>query len=113
MPVTYPKVKLWFVDENGEAVFGEGLAMLLEAVEKCGSLSVASDHLGMSYRYALHRVSLAERRLGFELIRRRRGGVAGGASELTTYGKKMLVKYRKIEKEIEKFLENHQVRTSN
>ena len=113
MPVTYPKVKLWFVDENGEAVFGEGLAKLLEAVEKCGSLSVASDHLGMSYRYALHRVSLAERRLGFELIRRRGGGVAGGASELTTYGKKMLVKYRKIEKEIEKFLENHQVRTSN
>lgn len=100
----YPKVKLWFVDENGEAICGEGLATLLEAVEKHGSVSAASKCLDMSYRYALHRVSLAERRLGRELIMRHRGGVAGGTSELTADGKVLIVKYRKIEKEIEKLL---------
>ncbi|MEM3550613.1 MAG: LysR family transcriptional regulator [Candidatus Bathyarchaeia archaeon] len=105
MLVIYPKVKLWFVDENGESVFGEGLAMLLEAVEKYGSLSLASDYLGMSYRYALHRVSLAEKRLGFEIVRRRRGGVLGGSSELTPEGKELLLRFKKIERELEKILE--------
>jgi len=105
MPVAaFPKVKLWFVDERGEAVFGEGLAMLLEAVEKYGSVSAAVDHLGMSYRYALHRISLAEKRLGYGLIRRHRGGAAGGSSELTAKGKELLVKYRNTEKKIERFL---------
>jgi molybdate transport system regulatory protein len=76
----------------------------LEAVEKHGSVSAASKHLDMSYRYALHRVSLAERRLGCELIMRHRGGAAGGTSELTADGKELIVKYRKIEKEIKKLL---------
>lgn len=102
---THPEVKLWLVNEKGEAVFGEGLALLLEAVEKYGSISVASYHLGMSYRYALHRISLAEKRLGYQLIRRLRGGVMGGSSELTGEGRELLLKFKKIEKELEKFLE--------
>lgn len=80
----------------------------MEAVDKYGSIFVASDHLDMSYRYALHRISLAEKRLGYKLIKRHRGGVSGGFSELTAEGKKLLVAYRKIEKEIEKFLETYQ-----
>jgi len=105
MPIiAYPKVKLWLVNEKGEAVFGDGIATLLEAVEKYKSVSAASEHLGMSYRYALHRISLAEKRVGRELVRRRRGGAAGGLSELTVDGKELLVKYRKTEKEIERFL---------
>jgi molybdate transport repressor ModE-like protein len=67
------------------------LAKLLEAVDKYGSIFVASDHLDMSYRYALHRISLAEKRLGYKLIKRHRGGVSGGFSELTAEGKKLLV----------------------
>lgn len=105
MPVTaYPEIKLWFVNEKGEAIFGEGLAMLLEAVEKYGSISVASDHLGMSYRYALHRISLAEKRLGYKLVKRFRGGASGGSSELTGEGRELLQEYRRIEKEIAEFL---------
>jgi molybdate transport system regulatory protein len=100
----YPRVKLWFENEDGESVFGDGLITLLEAVEKYRSISTASKNLDMSYRYALHRVSLAERRLRCVLIRRSRGGVAGGSSELTANGKKLVVKYRKTEREIKKFL---------
>jgi len=100
----YPKVKLWLVNESNEAVFGEGLARLLEAVEKCGSILKASSDLNMSYRYALHRISLAEKRLGFKIVKRSRGGTLGGYSELTAEGKALLTKYEKIEKEITKFL---------
>ncbi|MEM2902066.1 MAG: LysR family transcriptional regulator [Candidatus Bathyarchaeia archaeon] len=100
----YPKAKLWFVNEDGESVLGDGLVTLLEEVEKYRSISKASKKLDMSYRYALHRVSLAERRLRCVLIRRSRGGVAGGTSELTAQGKKLLIKYRNTEREIKKFL---------
>jgi molybdate transport system regulatory protein len=103
----YPKVKLWFANENNEAVLGEGLVNLLDAIEKYGSILVASKNLEMSYRYALHRISLAEKRLGFKLVKRHRGGVAGGSSELTVEGKKLLVSYGKMEKSIEKFLKTH------
>jgi len=58
----------------------------------------------MSYRYALHRISLAEKRLKCKLVIRHRGGVAGGASELTAEGKALLMKYRKVEKDLENFL---------
>lgn len=108
MPVIlYPKVKVWFVNENNEAVLGEGLVNLLGAIEKYGSILFASKNLEMSYRYALHRISLAEKRLGFKLVKRYRGGAAGGSSELTVEGKKLLVAYRKIEKEVNKFLKIH------
>lgn len=104
--VLYPKIKLWLVNENNEAVLGEGLAKLLEAIEKCGSISKASSSLNMSYRYALHRISLAEKRLGFKIVERSRGGALGGFSELTSQGKALLVKYRRIEKDITRFLKS-------
>lgn len=104
MLAVYPKVKLWLVDKKGEPVFGEGLALLLEAVDKYGSLSSASDHLGMSYRYALHRVSLAEKRLGFNIVKRSRGGVFGGRSELTPEGRELLSRFKEMELQLEKFL---------
>ncbi|MEM2103774.1 MAG: LysR family transcriptional regulator [Candidatus Bathyarchaeia archaeon] len=103
----YPKIKLWFINESNEAIFGEGLAKLLEAVEKHGSILEASSNLNMSYRYALHRISLAEKRLGFKLIKRYRGGIAGGSSELTTEGKTLLTEYEKMENEMHRFLKTH------
>lgn len=108
MAVTlYPRVKLWLVNERDESVFGEGLAMLLEAVDKYGSLFAASTHLNMSYRYALHRILLAEKRLGFRLIKRWRGGVSGGHSELTVEGRKMLKEYERIKNLVEGFIKTY------
>ncbi|MEM2273555.1 MAG: LysR family transcriptional regulator [Candidatus Bathyarchaeia archaeon] len=100
----HPRVKLWLVNEKDESVFGEGLAMLLGAVDKHGSLFAASIHLNMSYRYALHRILLAEKRLGFKLIERRRGGVSGGRSELTIEGRRMLEEYEKIKSLVEELI---------
>lgn len=106
MLVLHPKVKLWLVNENNEAVLGEGLARLLEAIERYGSIHKASSSLNMSYRYALHRISLAEKRLGFKIVKRSRGGVLGGSSELTDEGKALLMKYEKVEKEVTEFLKS-------
>jgi len=108
MAVLTYKSKLWMVNGEGEAVFGDGVAELIECVERLNSLVEAARQLNMSYRYALHRISLAEKRLGESLITRVRGGAKGGGySEVTLYGKNLVRQYRKIKKELETFLEEY------
>ena len=57
----------------------------------------------MSYRYALHRITLAEERLGQSLVTRTRGGAkGGGSSEVTAYGKDLVAQFRKKQSTLEK-----------
>jgi molybdate transport system regulatory protein len=98
-------IKLWMVNEKGEAVFGDGLAELLEEIDKHHSILEAAEHLEMSYRYALHRLTLAEERLDESLVTRVRGGAkGGGSSEVTDYGKKLVVRYRKAQTKLDDVL---------
>jgi molybdate transport system regulatory protein len=91
-------IKLWMVNEKGESVFGDGLAELLETIDKYHSILETAQHLRMSYRYALHRITLAEDRLGQLLVTRVRGGAkGGGSSEVTDFGKDLVVRYRKAQ----------------
>lgn len=72
------RIRLWFENSKGEAFFGEGIAGLLQAIEKRKSISRACKEIGMSYRYALHRFEIAEKRSGMTLVRRFRGGGGKG-----------------------------------
>jgi len=95
------------VNEKGESVFGDGLAELLEEIDKTHSMLEASKNLKMSYRYALHRITLAEKRLGKLLVNRSRGGAKGGGfSEVTACGKEQVARYRKAKVEMDRFLKN-------
>jgi molybdate transport system regulatory protein len=97
--------KLWMVNDKDEAVFGNGLAELLEEVDRSNSMLEAAQHLGMSYRYALHRITLAEARLGQLLVTRVRGGAkGGGSSKVTDYGKDLVKRYRNAQVELGKLL---------
>ena len=99
-------VKLWMVNEKGEAVFGDGLAELLEEIDKCHSMLETSKKLGMSYRYALHRITLAEERLSQPLVDRVRGGAkGGGSSEVTDFGRDLVRRYRHAQEELSKLLD--------
>jgi molybdate transport system regulatory protein len=89
------EIKLWMVNDKGEAVFGNGLAELLEEIDRRHSVLEAANQLKMSYRYALHRLTLAEERLGESLVTRVRGGAkGGGSSEVTDFGKDLVKRYR-------------------
>ena len=100
-------IKLWMVNEDGEAVFGNGLAELLEEIDKTHSMLEAAQNLRMSYRYALHRITLAEKRLDQLLVKRSRGGAkGGGSSEVTPYGKELIARYRKAQVELDKVLQS-------
>ena len=98
-------IKLWMINEDGESVFGDGLAELLEEIDKTHSMLDAAKNLEMSYRYALHRITLAEKRLNQLLVNRSRGGAKGGGfSEVTPYGKELTTRYRKAQTELDKAL---------
>jgi molybdate transport system regulatory protein len=86
-------MRLWFENSKGEAFFGEGIANLLQAIEKHKSISLACKEIGMSYRYALHRISIAEGRSGMILLYRFRGGAPKGGAELTEECRFLLRRY--------------------
>jgi molybdate transport system regulatory protein len=98
-------IKLWLVNKEGEGVFGEGLAELLEEINKTHSTLEAAQNLEMSYRYALHRITLAEKRLNQSLVDRSHGGAKGGGfSEVTPYGRELVARYRKAQAELDRML---------
>ncbi len=90
-----PKSKVW-IELDGQPVFGDGKARLLEALQDTGSIRGAAERLGMSYRGAWGRLREMERRLGEPLTVRRSGGPKGGGSELTELGKELLRRYRRF-----------------
>jgi len=85
--------KIW-VELDGEPVFGDGKARILEALARGGSIRAVAEELGISYRTAWGKLREMERRLGEPVVSRRSGGLGGGGSELTEFGKELLRRYR-------------------
>jgi molybdate transport system regulatory protein len=98
-------IKLWMVNAKDESVFGDGLAELVEEIGRTHSMLLASQNLKMSYRYALHRITLAEKRLGESLVNRSHGGAkGGGSSDVTDFGRELVGRYRKAQTELDRVL---------
>jgi len=100
MKVAY---KVW-LEKEGKA-FGEGPYLLLKGIEKTGSLHQAALDIEMSYQKAWNVLNASEKRLGFDIIERRVGGVSGGGSNLTEAGKTFLRKYENFRRDIHIMIE--------
>jgi molybdate transport system regulatory protein len=94
--------KIWL--ENDGKAFGEGPFQLLRRVIEKGSLSQASKSLEMSYQKAWLIIRKSEERLGFSLLERKIGGLAGGGSQVTAVGQEFMENYARFRKETEKKL---------
>ncbi|MDD4799091.1 MAG: LysR family transcriptional regulator, partial [Clostridia bacterium] len=86
------KYKIW-IDNDGNA-FGFGTYYLLEAIDKCGSLSQAAKILEMSYSRAHSLLKQAGLRVGFPLIESQAGGAGGGITAVTPKGKALMKAYK-------------------
>ncbi|HTU19709.1 MAG TPA: molybdate ABC transporter substrate-binding protein [Gemmataceae bacterium] len=93
-------VRLW-VERCGEAILGPGRLELLEAIDRCHSISAAARALGMSYRRAWLLVESVNRAAGEELVHRQTGGRQGGGAELTTRGHDAIRIYRELQARVE------------
>lgn len=101
LPVTI-HYKIWFESANGEGIMGDGKWLLLETIDKMGSLSAAASNLGISYRKAWGDIKKAEILLGSELLLKQRGGSQGGTSTLTAYAREWLMFYKDFHKKMDK-----------
>ncbi|MFZ0473718.1 MAG: hypothetical protein WAL94_13970, partial [Bacteroidales bacterium] len=65
-------------------------------IEKTGSLTASARNLEMSYRKAWGKLRYVEQHLGFHLVDKRRGGAAGGRTNLSREGRQLLRAYNSL-----------------
>ncbi|WP_175566012.1 winged helix-turn-helix domain-containing protein [Halodesulfovibrio marinisediminis] len=97
------KYKFW-LEKNGDILFGSGGAVLLEKIDALGSLSGASKELGMSYRRAWGRLKKLEETIGDDLVVKVGGNKKG--YRLSETGRQFLTSYREAEKKMDEAAQN-------
>lgn len=88
--------KFW-LEIDGEPVFGRGRLFLLEAIDTYDSINQAAKEINISYRKAWSYIKTMEGRLGLKLVERRTGGRNGGGAVLTENARQFIMKYRLME----------------
>src|SRR5271169_3332906 len=89
--------KIWRVDEQGKVIFGAGRLRILNAIEEHGSILAAAQALGMSYRAVWGKIKATEERLGQSIVEKQTGGVHGGGSTLTPFGRSLISRFKQLE----------------
>ena len=79
--------------------FGTGPAMLLNMIKQTGSVKTACQMMRLSYSKGWNILRTMEDQLGYQVIKRHKGGIDGGHAQLTVEGEELLVKYEQFEKE--------------
>lgn len=77
---------------------------LLERIDRSGSISTAANDMGMSYKAAWQAVEAMNNLSDEPVVERQAGGRHGGGTQLTTYGRRVVGAYRRLETEREKVL---------
>lgn len=85
--------KIFFLNDDGEKVFGEGPYRLLMEIDETGSIRAAAANMGMAYTKALKILQNAEKSMAKPLTMRSTGGSFGGGSRLTPEGKELIKRY--------------------
>ena len=96
--------RIW-ISRNGEPFLGHGRVLLLENIDREGSINKAAKALGMSYKRAWKMVSTMNRLADDPVLECNSGGAGGGGSMLTEKGKKMVTEFRRIDKKCRAMLE--------
>jgi molybdate transport system regulatory protein len=87
------------VETEAGAVLGGTRIRLLEAIDKFGSISKAAQRVPMSYKAAWDALDDLNNLADFPVIDRIIGGVGGGGTKLTDYGRKLVAMFRAVEDE--------------
>ncbi len=96
-----PRAKLYILSDEDEGFFGDGKWRLLMAVKEHGSIQEAARVLGRGYRKAWGDIKSTEEGFGRAIVKRKRGGATGGATELTEFGLRLLDAWDKYRTEVE------------
>ena len=87
------------VETEAGALLGGGRIRLLEAIDKLGSISKAAQRIPISYKAAWDALDDLNNLADFPVIERSIGGVGGGGTKLTDYGRRLVAMFRAVEDE--------------
>jgi molybdate transport system regulatory protein len=99
-PETILRLRVWLEQED-QTYIGIGSTLLLQQVEKLGSLRKASESLGMSYRRAWGKLKNAEERIGKPLVEKTKG--KGQRFNLSPYGKEVMERFLHFYLDVEEY----------
>ncbi|WP_419788138.1 winged helix-turn-helix domain-containing protein [Pseudodesulfovibrio sp.] len=94
------RLRVW-IEQEEETYIGIGSTLLLQYVEKLGSLRQAAASLGMSYRRAWGKLKKAEERIGKPLVEKTKG--MGQRFNLTPTGKDLMEKFLTFYLDVEEY----------
>jgi molybdenum ABC transporter molybdate-binding protein len=89
------------VERHGQLVLGKGRLQLLEAIDRCHSISAAARDVGMSYRRAWLLVQSINDGAGEPLVEKAVGGTHGGGAHLTPHGKQAIEVFREVRRQVQ------------
>ncbi|MEZ7197002.1 winged helix-turn-helix domain-containing protein [Pseudodesulfovibrio karagichevae] len=99
-PDTILRLRVWLEQED-QTYIGIGSTLLLQQVEKLGSLRKAAEALGMSYRRAWGKLKNAEERIGKPLVEKTKG--KGQRFNLSPYGKEVMERFLHFYLDVEEY----------
>lgn len=94
------RLRVW-IEQEDEIYIGIGSTLLLQHIEKLGSLRKAAEKLGMSYRRAWGKLKKAEERIGKPLVEKTKG--KGQRFNLSPFGKEILEKFLQFYLDVEEY----------
>ena len=97
------EVRFW-ISYNGKSILGKGKMQLLRQIDRYGSLRQAAEGLNLSYRKAYYMIYSMNKTAERPVVEMKRGGKNGGLSELTPYGKWLILEFDQIEKQLDQFI---------
>jgi molybdenum ABC transporter molybdate-binding protein len=94
-------IRAW-IERGGHAILGQGRFELLEAIDRCHSISAAARQAGMSYRHAWLLVQSINEAAAEPLVTAVTGGRRGGGAQLTPRGHSALTIFRALQSQVER-----------
>jgi molybdate transport system regulatory protein len=95
--------RVW-LEKDGELYMGWGRAMLLERIDKFGSIAAAARSMKLGYRNAWLWIESANRLAPSPLVEKTTGGAGGGHARLTEEGRRAVEQYKQLRAKFEQFL---------
>ena len=100
------KIRVTLMTEEGERFYGPGVQELLTGISENGSVKEACTAMGLSYSKGRSILRHAEAVLGYQLVKRQRGGAMGGGSAtLTPQAEDFLRRYGALSDSVNKYAE--------
>lgn len=93
------KIHLWFEKEDG-VYFGRGRYELLKLIDELGSLKLAAEKIGMSYRGAWGKIKKTEDILGQELIHKENNKEG---YRLTEFGRLCMTEFKNFYDDVDEY----------